>query len=269
MNNHYNCIYMYINKLNDKKYVGQAKNFNIRHRQHIKKSANKTPIDRAFNKYGEENFEIIILKENLYSQCLLNLYECYYIEKYNCLSKENYNISNGGHNGNNFAGKTEDEMEIIKHKMSESHKGENHPFYNKHLSEETKQKISESRKGKFIGKNNCMYGKQHTDEAKNKISEKAKERLKNKENNPMYNKHHTEESKNKMKENHYDCRGKNNPRARKVMQYDKNGKLIKIWNCIKDASDILHISRQSISNCCRERNKTAGGFIWEYYKGDE
>ncbi len=28
MDNHYNCIYMYINKINGHKYVGQAKNFN-------------------------------------------------------------------------------------------------------------------------------------------------------------------------------------------------------------------------------------------------
>ena len=28
MNNHYNCIYMYINKINGHKYVGQVINFN-------------------------------------------------------------------------------------------------------------------------------------------------------------------------------------------------------------------------------------------------
>ena len=53
---------------------------------------------------------------------------------------------------NAFANKTEEEMEIIRGKMSESHKGKqtgkNNSFYGKHHSEESKQKMSESNKGK-------------------------------------------------------------------------------------------------------------------------
>lgn len=63
--NHYNCIYMYINKINGHSYIGQAKNFNKRHREHICKTNHKYPIDRAFNKYGKDNFKVIILKENI------------------------------------------------------------------------------------------------------------------------------------------------------------------------------------------------------------
>lgn len=36
MSNHFNCIYMYINKVNGKRYVGKAKDFNKRHKQHWK-----------------------------------------------------------------------------------------------------------------------------------------------------------------------------------------------------------------------------------------
>ena len=74
-NNYYNCIYMYINKLNGRKYIGQAQDFNKRHRHHIAKSTNKYPIDRAFNKYGKENFEIKILAENIPTQEQMNEYE--------------------------------------------------------------------------------------------------------------------------------------------------------------------------------------------------
>ena len=53
---------------------------------------------------------------------------------------------------NPYANKTEEEMEIVRGKMSESHKGKqtgkNNPFYGKHHSEESKQKMSESNKGK-------------------------------------------------------------------------------------------------------------------------
>lgn len=250
MDNHYNCIYMYINVINNRKYVGQAKDFNIRHKQHIRESSNKTPIDRAFNKYGEENFEIVILKENIYTQCLLNLWESYYINKYNCLSKENYNISDGGYNGNPFAGKTEEEMKEIRQKMSEAHKGENHPMYGRKHSEKSKQKMSETHKGK-----------NHSEEWKQKMSEAHKGK-----NNPMYGNHHSEESKQKMSEA---VKGKNHPRAKRVAQYDLNGNLIKIWDYAKQAEEELGINHCNISMCCKCKRKSAGGFIWKYYKGDD
>lgn len=170
MNNYYNCIYMYKNKINGKCYIGQAKNFNKRHEYHTAERNNKFPIDKAFNKYGKENFEIIILKENLSTQCLMNFWECYYINKYDVINnKKGYNISSGGSNGNNFIGKTEEEMKEIRKKMSASNwqKGENHSFYGKHHTNETKKKMSESKKGE---KNN-FYGKNHTEKAKKKISE--------------------------------------------------------------------------------------------------
>ena len=77
--NYYNCIYLYINQINNKKYVGQAKDFNKRHREHINESKRKCskeynlPFHSAIRKYGIENFDIIILKENLKTKCLMNL----------------------------------------------------------------------------------------------------------------------------------------------------------------------------------------------------
>ena len=149
MNNHYNCVYMYVNKLNNKKYIGQTVNFNRRYKEHIRKSKNSNfLIHKAMKKDGIENFEIIILKENLNSKCLMNLYEYYYINKYKTLCKENgYNTSSGGHNGNPYAGKTEEEMNEVKRKMSENHadvNGENNPNYGIPCSEEKRIKISKN-----------------------------------------------------------------------------------------------------------------------------
>lgn len=42
----------------------------------------------------------------------------------------------------------------VRKRISESLKGEKHPFYGKHHSEESKKKMSESRKGKCKGKDN-------------------------------------------------------------------------------------------------------------------
>ena len=63
--------------------------------------------------------------------------------------------------------------------------------------------------------------------------------------------------------------GENNPRALKVIQYDKQGNIIKIWDYIKQASLELKIKDSNISECCKGKRKSAGGFIWKYYKEEK
>ena len=158
MENYFNCIYCYTNKINGKKYVGQTVNFNTRHQQHCYNSFYENSIDynlpfhRAIRKYGIENFEINILKENLTSQCLLNFWESYYIDKFDSLAKnqKGYNVASGGFNGYSCAGKTEEEMIEIRNKRSETWKNKS----DEELAERSR-KISESHKGKKNG----MYGK--------------------------------------------------------------------------------------------------------------
>lgn len=53
-----------------------------------------------------------------------------------------------------------------------------------------------------------------------------------------------------------------------IHQFDKNGNFIKEWNSQTQASNELGIIRTSIGNCLRHRNKTAGGYKWEYVGTD-
>lgn len=69
----------------------------------------------------------------------------------------------------------------------------------------------------------------------------------------------------KHKSSNYKKYGEKSSNHRKVIQLDRNRKVIKIWDCIKNASLSLNIKPTSISNCLTKRSKTAGGFIWEYY----
>ena len=107
------------------------------------------------------------------------------------------------------------------------HKGENNPFFGKHLSEETRKKISESNKGE----NNPFFGKHHSEETLKRISEAHK------------GKHHKAESRRKMSEAHKGkhlseehrrkmsaaLKGKHNSaEARKKMSEAHKGKLW--WN---------------------------------------
>ena len=42
----------------------------------------------------------------------------------------------------------------------------------------------------------------------------------------------------------------------------------KVYRSIKDAGTITGINRTCISNCCKGKQKTAGGFHWEFYKNE-
>ena len=134
-----NCIYMWRNKVNQKLYVGQAKDFRERTKKHKRASFNKNrrdyyyPLHNSIRKYGLENFEICILEFDLSDyyemdkkETEMGEKEVFYIKKYDTLVKneKGYNITTGGRSGNKFAGKKPEEMKEVSKKMSEAHKGE-------------------------------------------------------------------------------------------------------------------------------------------------
>ena len=47
------------------------------------------------------------------------------------------------------------------------------------------------------------------------------------------------------------------------------GEFIKEWKNAKEASIYLSINETGIGNCCRGTAKSAGKFIWKYYKKDK
>lgn len=106
------------------------------------------------------------------------------------------------------------------------------------------------------------------------ISEYAKLRIG--ELNPFYGRKHSEETKQLQSESKKDktlsqehinsfCGAGQEAVKRKVNQIDKATlEIIKTWDFIRLASNSLLIHESSITNACKGKYKTAGGFKWEY-----
>lgn len=102
----------------------------------MKNSHPNRHLQRAWNKYGEENFEFCVIGE--FSECELGKKEQYYISLYKSNDLNfGYNMTKGG--DGSLGLKHTDES---KKKISEYQKGKKH-------KEETKIKISQSHKGKM------------------------------------------------------------------------------------------------------------------------
>jgi group I intron endonuclease len=168
-------IYLIINNINNKMYVGQTKHsIECRFREHQQPSK-KTAITQAIQKYGKENFTIELLEEcNIHN---LDERETFYIEKYNSY-KEGYNNTIGG--GSQYISHTP----------------------------EVKQKLSIAAKGKLVGDKNPAK----RPEVRKKISESQKRRVENGEWKSPTEGGHTQEALEKMRENQPDRSGKNNSR---------------------------------------------------------
>lgn len=90
----YGTIYLAINKINDKKYVGITRGkLSDRVKSHFKsaKYSCKTYFHRALNKYGKENFVFIELCSGLYSYENLCSLEDHFIRHYNSI-ETGYNL---------------------------------------------------------------------------------------------------------------------------------------------------------------------------------
>lgn len=179
----------------------------------------------AIKKYGKENFTREIIAIT-YSKEELNNLEIKYINIHNAVKSDDYyNISYGG--GTNAGIHFSEEHKI---KISESNKGII-------KSKETCEKISNSKKGQIL-----------SEEHKLKISKSVLDG-------------YTQERKNKISNS---TKGKNNPMARSVIQFDLNNNIIAIYETGAEAYLKTGILGSCISRCCSGKRKTSGGFKWMY-----
>ena len=141
-------IYGIHNKENDKWYVGQSNNIRKRNLYELRNLRNgvfhynnsNNHIVQAWQKYGENAFEWVVLEECEIDK--LDEREIFWIkEKDSYRNGYNQTLGGGGSRGVIV-------REETKRKMSLSSKGEKHPFWGKHRTEETKKKLSLWRTGR-------------------------------------------------------------------------------------------------------------------------
>lgn len=172
-------IYCIENINTNKKYIGQSINIDDRwskHKSELRSNSHDNDyLQKAWNKYGEDNFRFYILEECNSSD--LNEREIYYINLYQTLDYKNgYNLKEGGQYG------AVSEYGNSKRKQSLKRTYENTDLREKRKLDALKQWTDPVIKSKILGKNNGMYGKTHTEEAKKKISDAQKGRISSRRN---------------------------------------------------------------------------------------
>jgi group I intron endonuclease len=142
-----NCgIYVIRNIVNDNIYIGSSVNIKKRfcqHRNSLRKNKHHNKyLQRSWNKYGEENFEFVVIEHHSYPEKILgreNQYILLYNPEYNSVrvNKEGRFVLS----------------EETKKRISESNKGKSHGVRGQKPSEQTRVAIIQSNK-KRTGKNN-------------------------------------------------------------------------------------------------------------------
>lgn len=201
-------IYRIKNLIDGKVYIGQSIDIERRRRNHfvsLRSGDHKNVfLQRAYKKYGEENFNLCIMEETC--QDMLDVRECAWIKYYKSdQSVSGYNLETGGNlnhhhtkgrivsnetrqklalanTGKHHSKETRIKLSLARRKrvtsqetrlkMSKSLSGKKHYNYGKHLSEECKRKISESQRGEKSHK----FGKHISEETRHKMSEAQKGR---------------------------------------------------------------------------------------------
>ena len=230
----------------------------------------------AIQKYGWDNIEHQILFSNL-DQLNADIIEEDLIYYYKQIGKS-YNLASGGsvNRGWKMSDEAKEKLRILstgrthsdeaKEKIRLSKLGEKNPNYGKSPSEETREKISKAGKGR---------GAKRVKQIDPESGEVVKIWDSQIEACEFYNGNHgliydAIRRHSLTKGYYWQYEGEEilpinnrNLHCKYVQQIDKNTlEVIKVWDSLSEVERLLNISASNISNVCKGKRKTAGGFIW-------
>lgn len=214
-------------------YIGSAVNVSNRWKRHKKDLKNgkhhSIHLQRAYNKYGINNFIFLILEE-IVDNCDILSKEQYYLDKFKTFKRKNgYNINPiaGSNLGRKFNKSTREKQSAIR-------KGKTYEdIFGKNRANIMKNAASK----RILGKNNPMFGKTHSETYKKYRSE-----LWSNENNPKYG------------------------TGKKVLQYSLDGILLRQFVSVNAIFKELWPDKKISSQIrrCIKNNKPYNGFIFSY-----
>lgn len=224
-------VYKITNKVNGNFYIGSASDLDRRikrHRYDLRLNQHHSQyLQRAWNKYGEENFKFEILEYCAVDNILVRE------QKYLDELKPKYNVSK---NATAFM------LGIKRPKsfgenISRLKKG-NKYFEGKTHTDKAKRKIAISKLG-----NNWNVGKSHCQETKDKIREKTLKQFK--DGMPI-------ETRRKL--------------GKPVVQLSMDFEFIAKYYTAKEAAEATGISKSHMCSVCKGYRTSTGGYRWMYYE---
>ena len=263
-------IYKITNKENGKFYIGSTIDMTKRKREHfrqLKKGEHHCfHLQRAYEKYGKESFELTYKEIEVDNEDKLRLLEERYIN-YCWKSGKLYNVSKKGCGGDliSYHPKNKEFRELQskiskeryanlsdeeKVAFSERMKGEKNPNYGHRWSKELRERVSkhfkeywQTHESYIKGKTfEEAFGEEKSKELRKKISENASKRIGEK--NPFYGRHHSEKTKEILRERHL---GKKNLACSKKILVDGV-----IYESVDDCATKLGIKFSTVAYRCRK-----------------
>lgn len=293
-------IYCYTNKTNNKKYIGiTSRSMEEREQSHIYESKNKSnkcynaPFKRAIRKYGINGFnrEILAIVDSLDRACEL---EKFYIKKYKSYYKyknsNGYNATIGGEllqmpkdrvvqiDPNNFEIMNIWDSVAIAEKELDARIYDSVNNYSKtakgyHWIYEKDFNINTYKEDIMLKRNYiCQISKDKKLLHIWSSTKLASVTLGISQGNISMCCIGLRESANGNYWCYYRDYIHNNfpikqtgTNKKKVIQFDDNGEIIKVWESMTEASEILKIKLGDISESCKD-HKHAGGFLWRLFE---
>lgn len=236
-------IYCIINKINQKRYIGQTysiKNRFYRHKKELRKNIHhNNHLQSAWNKYGEDNFEFSVIE--YCNVDLLNDREIYWIDFYDSF-RNGYNQTSGDIGCRGYK-HTKDELDKMRSYYSPKAVYQLDTNFNIVKKWESVSLVVRTLGVYRQSIINCCEKKGHVKSVKGFLW--------------VY-----EEDINNIDYAYYSIKNISVPK--KVGQFDKNFNLIKIWESAYSVKDGGFNSVASVSQVCHHRRNSYKGYIWAF-----